>query len=339
MQIFICALILTILFASPAFGQDPARRQKLDEIKQISAQLKLLREERKQVVLQQAEALFALKAVSADDAAEAARLGAKAIRLFPCCALNEKVREMDELGGISSDIPFEVRAKLNAYDFSSYLITDLVPHKDRENMFEMGSSTFRYRSDSIDVTRSNSGNHGFIADLGKTAFENLDERTREIAALAEYRPPADEKNIRDEFVSNGLFFRRSVPVDAGHVYLLRAVKYGDNIPGVDGIFALKAHRLDKNGSLILFIKTIKIFDPPRLRNPEREEAERVFNLGLLAKLKEKFAARGFDDVQLETAGKTVVLKGFVPFGKIPEAVEIAKNITDGITVKSELAEK
>ncbi len=334
MRFFFSGLILTIIFSSTVFGQQSSRRQKNDELKQVNTQLKILREQRKEITNQQIELLLKIKSVSEQDSAEAEKVGAKAIRLFPCCELNELVRGMDEIN--SSDIPFNIEAELGVpVKFSSYLISDLNRKADA-NMIE-GLSTFEYRDGTLNIIKK--VNHGFIIDVGNRSFESINEKDREITALAEYQPPTDEENIKSEFVSDKLIFRQNVPLTVGNTYFLRAVKYGNPSECMDSIFALKVHRTDPNGSIILFIKAIKIFEPPKLKNPEREEYDRVFNLGLVAKLKEELRAKGFKDIQIETTDKTVTLKGFVPNGKSAEAIEIAKNIYFGITVKSELFEK
>jgi len=324
------SFVLLLLFSTFVFGQQSARKQKIDELNQVTAQLKILKEERRQITDRQLELLKKIKSVSEQDATEAAKLGAQAVRLFPCCALENMVSEMDEI--TFSDSSFEIK------HFSSYQITDfLIAEKDRTS--REYPETITFSENALQFIEARDGNHGFILDLGKTEFEKIDEQTSEVAALAEYVPPTDENNIRKDFTAKGLTFGRSAPVTIGNTYILRAIKYSTVPVSLDGIFAVKIHRRDKDGSIILFIKAVKMFEPPKLKDPEREEYFRVYNLGLVAKLKEEFGARGFREIEIEVVDRVVVLKGSVPFGKVAEAVEIAKNITYGTKVKSELLEK
>ncbi len=340
MRLTFGGLIVLIFFSSLVFSQDSLRRQRYDELKQITSQLKILNQERKRITEQQLDVLLKLKSVSAEDSAEAAKLGAKAIRLFPCCELEKLADNMDELD--STNITFREQARFGALSFSSYQIADLMVDENSRTSYE-GSTTFEYSQNSLSFSRPVSGNHGFIFDLGKTAFENVGEQTKEVAALADYQAPTDEENIRKELVSKGITFGQSMPVTVGNTYILRVVKYTTIPINLDAIFAVKVHRINKEGSIILFIKPIKIFEPPKLKDPEREESDRVFNLvfnlGLVAKLKEELDTKGFKDIQVEVVDKVITLKGTVPTGKTAEAIEIAKNISYGVKVKSELEEK
>jgi hypothetical protein len=333
MRFSFAGIFLVILLSSLVFGQQSSRRQKFEELKQINSQLKILREERKTVTTQQINVLLKLKSVSEQDKIEAEKLGAKPLRLFPCCEMEDLVREMDEI--TYTDIPINVQAKLS---FSSYQIADLLIDENARTSYEY-PETLQYSENTLNFARSQVGNHGFIFDLGETAFENIGEQTKEFTALAEYQPPTDEKNIRQEFVSKGLTFGQSVPIVIGNTYILRVVKYSTTPVSLDGIFAIKIHRLDKDGSIILFLKTIKTFETPKLKDPKREEFDRVIKLGLVAKLNEEFGKKGFKDIQVEVSDRVITLKGSVAIGKSAEAVEIAENLYYGAKVKSQLTEQ
>lgn len=341
MRLLTGSLIVIFLFNAFLYGQNSARRQKLVEIKRITSQLKPLIEENKQILKREIAILFKLKSASGQDLAEAKRLNAQAVRLFPCCDLEKKVREMDELtySGFSDLWETELSGSNNWFSFSSISISDFIERTKPMNSREIGGD-LEYNENSLNLIRKNNGNHGFIFDAGNKSFESISGETEEIRALAEYRPPTEAKDIRKGFVSNGFAFGQSVPVTVGNTYILRVVKYGELDTSLDGIFAVKVHRAEAaDGSIILFIKTIKQFETPQLKEPEREEFFRVFNLGLAAKLKEELSAKGFNDIQIEVNDKLITLKGTVPQGKSAEAAEIAAGIYFGMKVKNELTEK
>ncbi|MBS1798107.1 MAG: hypothetical protein JSS81_30100 [Acidobacteria bacterium] len=329
--------ILAFLFVHLVPGQTSPRRQRMDELNRIVEQLKILRAERKTVNDRLIEILLRLKAVDPADTAAAEKLGAKAVRLFPCCALDEKIGEMNL---DDDDLPFEVLVQLRMPvpgGFSEFMITDLFRKPD-DTMIEW-PGTFDYDGNSLKITELGRS-PGFWFDLGKVELESVDERTKEVAALAEYKPPAEVENIKPTFFANGFAFGRSVPATVGHTYLLRAVKYAYPEGGLDAIVAVRIHRQDANGSIILFLKPVKTFDPPKLRNPAYEKRIAISNLGVAARMKEEFEARGFNDIEVEVTGNQVVtLKGAVPFGKKEEVLAIAKKLAEFSKINDELTEK
>lgn len=337
MRFSFLSLFLTVLFILPAFSQDAPRKQKFDEVKQLTAQLKRLREERLEITKQQLSIIAKLKSVSENDSTEAEKAGAKAVRLFPCCASEEKVRAMDELSyfNLSDKDLVEGHDPLR---LSSYLLSDSTRYLKEGNSIEF-TAALLYKENLLTIEANDRGNHGFIIDVGKMPFESIDEQSSAVAALAEYRPPAEMKNIKSEYRGGELLFRRSASAAVGNTYILRAVSYEERDARLDKIFVLKVHRRDGDGSLILFIKTVKAFEPPKLKDPRREEYERLFNLGLVAKLKEELRAGGFNEIEVEISGKTVTLKGTVPSGKTADAIIIATETYIGVTFKNELIEK
>lgn len=335
MRFSLVVLIFISIFSTFIYGQESLRRQKFAEVKSITQQLKLLNEENKQRTQQELEIIARLQTVSDEDLSEAEKVGAKAVRLYPCCELEDLIGSMDGLS--YSDIEdYEVPNLRYPFRFSSILITDF-SEKRNKNVIEH-TNTFIYKDDSLIITKSRNGDHAFIADLGVTLFENINEDSREVAALARYKPPINENDINSEFTSDNIVFGQNVSVNVGKSYILRAVKYKNSFSPIDDIFALKIHRKDENGSIILFIKTIESFEPPKLSDPEREEFTRLFNLGLVTKLKEELNAKGLKDVQVEVSDTTFILKGFVPRGRINETIKIADGIYQGMKVESELVE-
>lgn len=335
MRFSLVVLIFISIFSTFSYGQESLRRQKFAEVKSITQQLKLLKEENKRATQQQLEIIAQLQSVSDEDLSEAEKVGAKAVRLYPCCELKDLIKSMDGLNYLDTK-DYDVPNLRYPFRFSSILVTDFSEKRDK-NVTEF-SDTFTYKDDSLIITKSRNNDHAFIADLGVMPFENINEDTREVVALAEYKPPANENDINPEFTSGNIVFGQNVSVNAGKSYILRAVRYKNSFSPIDDIFALKIHRKDENGSIILFIKTIESFEPTKLSDPEREEFARLFNLGLVTKLKEELNAKGLKDVQVEVSDKTFILKGFVPRGRINEAIKIADGIYQGMKVESELVE-
>ena len=98
-------------------------------------------------------------------------------------------------------------------------------------------------------------------------------------------------------------------------------------------------RIDQNGSIVLFIRLLKRFADPVMKNPEREEFDRIFSIGLKAKLRTIFDARGFKDVTIDVVDGVVYLSGSVPQGKNAEAIELVKSFYGRVKVESRLTEK
>lgn len=110
-------------------------------------------------------------------------------------------------------------------------------------------------------------NTGFLADLSEISLSDVSEKTKGFNYLADYQAVNTEPQCRAEHIriSNGfdiegILFKKTLPANAGHTYLLRAISYGE----ADVMVAFKIQRKDTDGSLIIFWKLIKQFDKPVL---------------------------------------------------------------------------
>lgn len=155
--------------------------------------------------------------------------------------------------------------------------------------------------------------YGLISDLVQSSVE-LAKFTNEADFLLKYTPPKFEPEIRVEqkksrnYEINGIKLKNRVPVVVGNSYLLRAISFDE----ADTLVYFKIHRQDADGSLIIFWNPIKDFEIPVILRQTDEE--------LSKKVKSTLLKKGFDKVQIEVKDNVVVLKGFVPKGKISEAV-------------------
>lgn len=106
--------------------------------------------------------------------------------------------------------------------------------------------------------------YGFIADLEKMPLENISTETSEISFLADYKPPANEPEIRIDQDKAGLEDDKTFPfkdrasVNLEHTYVLRAISFNR----ADILVAFKIYRKDTDGSLIIFWKLLKNFEKP-----------------------------------------------------------------------------
>lgn len=110
-------------------------------------------------------------------------------------------------------------------------------------------------------------NFGFITDLGETPLSEISRESPAVNFLINYQPPNDERTARNEFYKigrgfevDGVKYKRTLPAVVGHTYLLRAISFGE----ADVLVALKVHRKNADGSLIIFWKLIEDFEKPLL---------------------------------------------------------------------------
>jgi hypothetical protein len=347
-------LLLVFILNSFVYSQNSLLKQKIEELKRVNNHLKINRRANVEIVKQELDLMDKIRSVSEKDMDDAQRVGAKAVRLFPCCMLEELTHSMEELSDTLT--MFDVEDDLNdrriglrdPRRFSTYLLADII--KDSNDNSREFTAELEYQSGLIGI-KKNRGNHGFLIDVGKVPLENINQQSREVISLAKYTPPECEiweeyRNIKDEFASDGLSFRVEIPAMVGDTYILRAISYHESDANLDKIFAIKILRKDLDGSIIFFIKTIQQFEPPKLREPQREEFFRIEYLGLKTVIERNLKQNGFNDVQVETVatGKLITLKGIVPIGKTAEAIKIVENVyRDAIylkvRLKNELTEK
>lgn len=233
MQFFVKILFFLAIFSITICAQDKSRSQQIEELKKLTAQLEQVQNQIKQIEEQRDEIALQLLGATEKDREEAEEIGAKAVRLFPDGVMDNLVYAPDEVG------------------FSLYSFTEISDYYFAPRIeFKKGLLEFVKEEKNL----------GFIANIGGTSFETIDEQSREVIALAKYQPPNTFKDAKSEYVSNNLTFRNSVSVEAGTTYLARVLRYGAG----DAIFALKVHRKDTDGSLIIFWKLLEEFEKPML---------------------------------------------------------------------------
>ncbi len=180
-------------------------------------------------------------------------------------------------------------------------------------------------------------NYGFIYDLGDVPLLSVSKETTEANFLANYKPPTNEPEIRNEqrkargYEANGILYKDRVPNIAGHTYLLRSINFGSS----DVLVAFKVHRKDTDGSLIIFWKNIANFDTPQIErnqeavidSPQTVEAKaKTMDYEILNSVQNALVQIGLFNVSVEATNKEVTLRGNVPKGKMAEAVRTAQEI-------------
>jgi len=114
--------------------------------------------------------------------------------------------------------------------------------------------------------------YGFIADLGETPLAEVSKEILEVGFFANYKPPSNISGIRAEqrkarnCEANGFIFKDNLSAIVGHTYVLRAITFDR----ADILVALKVHRRDTDGSLIIFWKIIEVFEVPTIKRDSEE---------------------------------------------------------------------
>lgn len=185
---------------------------------------------------------------------------------------------------------------------------------------------------------------GFLKDLGEIRLQDVNEHTAEVSFLVNYRPPADELEVRSEqrrshhYDTDGLIFNRNLPAVAGHTYLLRSIVFDQS----DLLVAFTIYRKEPDGSFTIFWKPIERFEIPAFRASQRmieaQSAVSQVELSteqmperparpdsvLLAECQRVLAEKGLLDVQVEVSNGVMTLRGTVPKGRLGEAVLTAQ---------------
>lgn len=176
--------------------------------------------------------------------------------------------------------------------------------------------------------------YGFIADLGETSLIDISKETLEANFLSNYKPPTNIDEIRIEqrkahgYKTDAVTYKENLPAVVGHAYVLRAITFGR----ADVLVALKIHRQDTDGSLIIFWKFIEQFETPHIeretptiviqQNSEIEVPDSIIAQAVQSELQKA----GLLNVLVDATTKTVTLRGSVPKGKLGETVRIASEV-------------
>jgi len=157
---------------------------------------------------------------------------------------------------------------------------------DRKLLIQGGGSYYSFTKNShdyqdiaqISLERNNlkvgfaGANYGFIADLGEITLSEVSKEIFEVGFLADYKPPVKLSEIRLEqqkahdYKVDALTYKRSLPAVVGHTYVLRAISFDR----ADTLVAFKVYRKDADGGVIIFWKTIEVFEVPTIARDVEE---------------------------------------------------------------------
>ncbi len=312
MNLLIKYLIVGFVFCSFIYGQNLSDSPDVNELNNLHLKNEGLNNSIKQLEERLDTLVEELSKISAKDKAEAKRLKAEVRRLFPCCPLAGVEREMF---GMESGYTFRTEKTGDGYFAVSLFYED---------------ESFSFSDQS--------GNHGFIMNIGKVPLENVSERLPQFAALAKYQPPFEIEDVKIEFVSDKITFQQSAPVKIGDTYLLRAVSYAAD-GNIDSIYAVKVERRDADESIIVFFKKLKDFPLPKMNKKPKYELNDIYQAGILVKLRGILREQEFNDVQVEFVERILVVKGSVPKGKSADLTEIINKLNLSPDTKYKVIEK
>lgn len=316
MRFLLVIFALLFIFSNIIPAQEPPRPQQIEELKKLTAQLERVQEQIRKIEAQRDEIGVELIAVTESDREEAARSGAKAVRLFPDGLMDNLIYAPDEIG-------------FSVYSFTEVADYYLAPR-------------IEYKNNALEFYKDEEKNLGFIAAIGKTAIETINEQSREVLALGKFQPPSDFKTAKSEYLSGSQTFGKKAAVTIGDTYLARVIHYGSG----DAIFALKIHRRDTDESIILLVKKIKTFDPPPLlKDDSAAPSQKPTNQSVAAdsetveKIRVALLQKGFADVTVDGSTTPVTLRGTVPKGKLAEAIQTAQEAGGGKPIRNEITEQ
>lgn len=305
--------ILLFIFSITLCAQAQSRREKIEEMRNLDSKIEQMQKQLDQMQERQDEIRDEILSVSNEDKAEADKIGATAVRLFPDKSIDDLVENPD--GG------------------SIYIFDELA------NFYF--APRIEYKNGALEFVKGEK-NLGFIANIGTIQFEKIDEQNREVIALAKYQPPTEFKDAKSEYISSNLTFRNKVSVSVGNIFLARIVRYGEG----DAIFAIKVQRKDTDESIILFIKEIQTFEPPKEKNiasteqpQKQEDSNKIPNYEIVQKVQNAMLINGFYDVTVDGSTTPITLRGSIPKGKMAEVVQAAVEAAGGKPIRNEMTEK
>lgn len=284
-----------------------SRLQKLAKFKQLARKINSTRNYSEKLQMQFQDLQNEILSPTEKDEKIAKNLGAEAVRLFPDYVL-------DKLAILGDGDSASVYVFTQQGDFY------FAPRLE----FMKGNIRFAKYS-GYDCL-------GFMRDLGKVEIEKVDNQNPTFTELVSYQPPEKQPKA-DTFFKD---FKRFAKVVIGHTYLLRTIVYEDS----DLIAAVKIHRKDVDGSIILFIKVLKTFEPPkvaRVKTPQYSPTPSNPKEAL-EKAKKALLRKGFRNVVIDTTTIPWTMRGTVTKGKLAEAV---KTVQEAIMrpIKNEVTEQ
>lgn len=217
-------LVFVALCSSIVFGQELTREQKLQKINELHGQINSLE--------------LDVLTPDAKDLSRARKEGHGVFRIMP----REKYDRKLTIQGGGSYYSFTTKS----HDYQKIAQIGL-----EQNNLKVGFAGADY---------------GFIADLGEIALADVTGDTAEANFLINYKPPTNEPEVRIEqrrahkYETDGTLYKSRLPAVVGHSYVLRAISFEE----ADVLVALKIHRKDADGSLIVFWKLLENFEKPLL---------------------------------------------------------------------------
>lgn len=148
-------------------------------------------------------------------------------------------------------------------------------------------------------------NYGFFKDLGNVDLTSVNDAQKEVVHLARYTPPLYEPDIRkeaqgsDDYLVEGINYRRRVDAVTGHTYVLRAINFRE----ADTLVAFNIQRINDDGSMVILWKPIREFEVPKLLYQTDAEIK--------AKLDEILKAPQYADATAHVSDNKITLQGYV----------------------------
>ena len=217
--------VFLLLAVSVGNAQDSSREQKLQKIEELNGQIKILEKDFLQP--------------EAKDLEAARKENLNVFRLNP----REKYdRKLTIQGGGS----------YYSFTKNSHNYQDTVQIGLAQDNLKVGFSGADY---------------GFITDLGEVSLAIVSKETVEANFLFNYKPPVNLSEIRLEqskigsYEVGNIVYKNRLPAAVGHAYILRAISFNQ----ADVLVALKIHRKDADGSLIIFWKMLEVFAVPAIK--------------------------------------------------------------------------
>jgi len=274
----------------------------------------------------------------------------------------QKITELNnQIKTLENDVISPTTGDLKAVQKEGFNVIRLLPREryDHKLTIQGGGSYYSFTTGSHDyqkiaqigLEQNNlkvgfaGANYGFINDLGEMSLADVTKETVGVSFLVNYRPPTDEPSVRIEqrkawnYEVDGISYKSRIPAIVGHSYVLRAISFDD----ADILVALKVHRKDTDGSLIIFWKNIENFETPKLeRNKtvakDSETTVETIDSKTANAVQNALNKRGFFNVSVEATIEEIVMRGTVPKGKLGEAVRVVQE-TGNRKVRNELTEQ
>ncbi len=167
---------------------------------------------------------------------------------------------------------------------------------------------------------------GFMSDLGNMFLDDVSKEISQSVSLSNYQNARDEKLCMADhysFYPQGLklnetvFNSRLKPI-AGHTYLIRSTVYDY----YDILAAFQIHRVDEDGSLIIFWKLLDQFETPQRNNSQKAPAS---DEKVLLETKGWSREELFPNVKVEVTNGVMTLRGQIPKDKLAYVVQLANS--------------